>query len=182
MYPRSRSMALRGRRGGLLALAHRERETSGLPLRANLADEEHTRQKAANDARTRGRDYARRRSSARCPIDWGTASERGARDHTQMLATIQGAPSRSEIPIAFSIDLTLPAAHRRARRFRGLLTESSPPGHGSRQSRPPACLEFPLRSSPGLATKCPDRRPHRPSTSRGGGRRPLRTLGRLRDA
>ena len=59
-------------------------------------------------------DYAERRSSARCPIDGGTASERGARDHVQMLARIQGAPNKSEIPTLLSIDLPcLPQTVRR---------------------------------------------------------------------
>jgi hypothetical protein len=32
-------------------------------------------------------------------MDGGTESERGARDHVQMIATIQGAPNTSEIPM-----------------------------------------------------------------------------------
>jgi hypothetical protein len=37
--------------------------------------------------------------------DGGTPSKRGARDHVQMIATIHGAPRRSEMPMEFNIDL-----------------------------------------------------------------------------
>jgi len=49
-----------------------------------------------------------RRLRARSAIDADTPSKRGARDHVQMIATIQGAPSRSEIRMLFNIPSTLP--------------------------------------------------------------------------
>ena len=54
--------------------------------------------------------YAQRRSRVRSAIDGGKASERGARDQVQMIATIQGAPSRSEIPMPVN---TRPACRQR---------------------------------------------------------------------
>lgn len=51
-------------------------------------------------------DYAQRRVRARSAIEGGTASKRGARDHVQMIATIQGAPKRNEIPMLSNTGLS----------------------------------------------------------------------------
>ena len=117
-------------------------------------------------------DYAERRSSARCPIDAGTESERGARDHAQMLARIQGAPNRSEIPTLLSIDL--PCLSQTSRRLVSAAYSRNLHYSGALQAYQIAATE---RERASFA--------RRPRLSRGGGssnprRAALRALGQQR--